>query len=163
MTKKKTVISNTDILSLFFEQLDQVGTNQRGIVILTHGFIELLTNTIISARCKHGKTRITSSNRDYPHSVRLVLMNELGLIDDRLYRILDWFRKLRNRAAHDIFFRLESADLDFVNRSMDRFVPNVPEQKDLLRFCQHLMGTIWNQHLDVLQAAFSEKESAPKG
>jgi hypothetical protein len=54
MTKRKPDISRPDVLSSFFEQLAQVGGNQRGLVILTHGFIELLTNTVISARCKHG-------------------------------------------------------------------------------------------------------------
>ncbi len=162
MNKKESKIFSDDTLLSFFEEIHRVETNQRLLVIVTHGFGELLENTIISARCKHGKMRITSSNRDYPQSVKLVLMNELGLLDDRLYKILNWFRKLRNRAAHDVFFRLESSDLDFANRSIDRFVPNVPEQKDLLRFCQFLVGTIWNRHIDVLRPAFSENKSPPE-
>jgi len=146
-----------DVLRDFYKELQLVSAHQRSLIIVTHGFVELLINTIIDDKCKNGKDRITANNRDYPQSVKLVLLHELGLIDDRLFKILDWFRKLRNRAAHEPFFELTTKDIDFVNHSMDRFVPNVPKQKDILRFCMYLIGTVWNNFLDILRPAFYNK------
>lgn len=151
--------SNTptgDILVSFFTQLQLVETNNRSLVIITREFVDLLLNTIINHKCKHGHAIITSNNRYYTQSVRLILMNELSLIDDRLFKILDRFRKFRNRAVHEPFFEVKPADLDFTSRSMERFVPAVPEQTDLLRFCMYLVGTVWNRHVDIMQKAFSD-------
>lgn len=146
-------------LSAFFRELASVRDNQRLLVIVTHGFVELFLNAVIDAKCKHGKKRITSNSRDYSHSVKLVLLNELSLLDNRLYQILDWFRKLRNRAAHETFFQLMPQDIEFAHKSMDRFLPvNVePTVGDLDRFCKLLVGTIWNTHLDVFVPIFEPK------
>lgn len=113
-------------------------------------------NTIIDTSCKHGKKKITSNHRDFSHSVKLVLLSELGLLDNKLYQILDWFRNLRNRAAHEVFFELTPADIKFANESMMRFLPveMEPIVADLDRFCKLLIGTIWNKHLDVLLPIF---------
>ncbi len=144
------------MLSAFFQELAKVRDSQRLLVIVTHGFVELLLNAVIDVKCKHGKKKITSNSHDYSHSAKLVLLNELGLLDDRLYQILDWFRKLRNRAAHETFFQLIPSDMDFANSSMDRFLPVKvePTVNDLDRFCKLLVGTIWNNHLDVLVPIF---------
>lgn len=146
-------------LSAFFQELATVRDSQRLLVIVTHGFVELLLNAVIDAKCKHGKKKITFNIRDYSHSVKLVLLNELGLLDNRLYQILDWFRKLRNRAAHETFFQLTPQDIEFANNSMDRFLPVKvePTVGDLDRFCKLLIGTIWNKHLDVLVPIFEPK------
>ncbi len=146
-------------LSAFFRKLSSVRDSQRLLVIVTHGFVELLLNAVIDAKCKHGKKRITSNSRDYSHSVKLALLNELGLLDNRLYQILDWFRKLRNRAAHETFFQLMLQDIEFANKSMDRFLPGKvePTVGDLDRFCKLLIGTIWNTNLGVLVPIFEPK------
>jgi hypothetical protein len=144
-----------DILGSFFAQLQLVEADNRSLVIITHGFVDLLLNTVLRNECKHGRTKITANNRDYPYSVKLVIMNELDLIDDRLFKILDWFRKLRNRAAHEPFFQVEPVDLEFSNKSMDRFVSAAPKQDDLLRFCMYLVGTVWNRHIEIMQKVFS--------
>ncbi|MBC8198969.1 MAG: hypothetical protein ISS67_04115 [Desulfobacterales bacterium] len=126
------------------------------MVIITHGFIELLINTIITAHCKHGKKRIASNKRDYSQSVKLVLLNELNVLDNRLFKILDWFRKLRNRAAHEPFFQVTQSDLEFAKKSMNRFIPvnEANELNDLNKFCKLLVGTIWNNNLDELLPVF---------
>jgi hypothetical protein len=146
-----------DPLVAFFRELSKVKDNQRSLVIVTHGFIELLVNTLIAEHCKHGKKKIASNKRDYPQAVKLVLLSELNVIDNRLYGILDWFRKLRNKAAHEPFFALTPGDLDFAKKSMDRFLPseNIPEIKDLNSFCQLLVGTIWNNNLDLFVPIFT--------
>jgi hypothetical protein len=146
-----------DPLFALFRELSKVKDNQRSLVIVTHGFIELLVNTLIAAHCKHGKKKIVLNSRDYSQSVKLVILNELNVLDDHLYRILDWFRKLRNKAAHEPFFQLTQSDLDFAKKSMDRFVriEHIPEIRDLNNFCRLLVGTIWNNNLDVLVPIFT--------
>ena len=141
----------------FYKELSKVEDNQRSLVIITHGFIELLINTIIISHCKHGKKKITSNRRDYSQSVKLVLLNELNVLDDHLYKILDWFRKLRNKAAHEPFFQLTKEDLDFAKKSMKRFIPlDEPNNlENLNKFCKLLVGTIWNNNLDVLLPVFA--------
>lgn len=141
----------------FYGELNKVKDSQRLSVIVTHGFVELLLNVLIVAKFKHGKKKITSNNRDYTQSVKLVILNELNLIDDELFRILDWFRRVRNRAAHEPFFELTPNDLDFAGKSMSRFVPTNSDYKlkDLYHFCAALVGTIWNKHLDVLRPVFA--------
>lgn len=146
-----------DQLFLFFREIKKVSDNQRSLVIITHGFIELLINTIIKARCKHGKKKIIASNRDYPQSVKIVLLNELGILDDHLFSILDRFRTLRNKAAHKPFFELSKTDIDFANESLDRFLPIHSQLKDdelFYEFCSGLVSTIWNKNVDDLAPIF---------
>ena len=85
MRKKEESKEKKDILVSFFNELHKVEDNDRSLVVVSHGFIELLINTIIDAQLKHGKRKITNNNRDYPHSVKLVILNELNIIDNKLY------------------------------------------------------------------------------
>jgi len=144
--------SDQDVLATFFGELNSVKQHHRSLGIITHGFIELFLNRIIDDKCKHGKKRITSNNRDFPLSVKLTLLNELSLIDDKIYRILDGFRKIRNRAAHEASFIITDADWQLLNRGLDRFIYGESKRKpnDLSHFCQLLIGTIWNENLDIL-------------
>ena len=87
--------SNVDVLRAFFEEINRVQQHNRSLVIITQGFIELFINRIIDKKLKHGKKRITSNNRDFPLSVKLTLLNELNHIDDKMYSVLNAFRKIR--------------------------------------------------------------------
>jgi len=163
--KDEASLEKNGVLEAFFQELAKVRDSQRSLVIVTAGFVELLLNSVIDAKCKQGKRKITSNTRDYPHSVKLVFLNELGLLDNRLYKILDWFRKLRNRAVHQTFFEVTQSDVDFANNSMDRFLPVKikPSTGDLYRFCTLMIGTIWNGYLDVLVPVFEPALHEKKG
>ena len=152
--KKKT--NHLDILMDYFLELHQAPNNQRLLIIVTHGFIELLLNSIIDIKCKNGKNVITQNNRDFPLSVKLVILHELNILDDRLYEILDWFRKVRNRAAHEPFFNLKTSDINYANSVLDRFIPNETLYKpdDFFHFCALLVGTIWNENLTLMNQVF---------
>jgi len=154
---KKTNANEEDVIFAFFKELNKMSDNQRLLVIVTHGFVELLLNTIIDVKCKHGKKKITSNHRDYPHAVKLVLLNELNLLDDRLYRILDWFNKVQNRAAHEPFFQLTAGDIALLTQSLDRFISGESNRKpnNLYHFCTLLIGTIWNENLQLLLPKFA--------
>jgi hypothetical protein len=80
------------------------------LVLITGGLIELLLNQLVRFRCKHYK-KVLKSNREYPLSVKIVLLHETKVISDELFADLEWFRKLRNEAAHNPFFILSANDL----------------------------------------------------
>ena len=149
MTNSK---ESKDVLESFFTKLIAVEEHHRSLVIIAQGYIELFLNSIINEKCKHGKKRITKNSRDYTLSVKLTLLNELGFLDDQLFKILDRFRKIRNRAAHEASFTISTADWDVLNKGLDRFLPNESKNKpnDLSHFCKLLIGTVWNENLDIV-------------
>ena len=144
--------SEQDILATFIGELNSVKQHHRSLVIITHGFIELFLNRIIEEKCKHGRKRITSNNRDFPLSVKLMLLHELNHIDDKMYKILDGFRKIRNQAAHEASFTITDANWQLLNRGLDRFISGESERKpnDLVHFCKLFVGAIWNENLDIV-------------
>ena len=149
---QNTPNNNDDVLITFFEELNRVKQHHRTLIIITQGFIELFLNRIIDEKCKHGKKRITSNNRDFPLSVKLTLLNELNHIDDKMYSVLNVFRKIRNRAAHEATFDINEVEWQKLNNSLDRFISGESTRKpdDLPHFCKLLIGAIWNENLDVV-------------
>jgi len=143
---------NSEVLESFFKELIAVEAHHRSLVIITNGYIELFVNSIIDKKCKHGKKRITKNNRDFPLSVKLTLLNEMNVLDDKLFQILDKFRKIRNRASHEASFSITPAEWKTLNNGLDRFIPNESKRKpnDLAHFCKLLIGAIWNENLDIV-------------
>jgi len=82
----------------------------------------------------------------------LTLLNELNILDDKLFNILDKFRKIRNDAAHEASFMISEVDWQILNKGLDRFIAGESKRKpdDLPHFCKLLIGTMWNEHLDIL-------------
>ena len=158
MKKKESSQDNSgkDILLALFGELGKVKENHRSLILITNGFLELLLNSIIDHKCKLGKKKITASNRDYPLSVKLVLLCELKYIDTQLYQILDRFRKVRNEAAHEPFFQISETYNSFFNQSLERFIAGESRRKpnNLYHFCTLLIGTIWNENLDIVVPKF---------
>lgn len=144
--------NNDDVLAAFIGELNNVKQHHRSLVIITHGFIELFLNRIIDEKCKHGRNRITSNNRDFPLSVKLTLLHELNHIDDKMYAVLDGFRKIRNRAAHEASFSITTENWQTLNSGLDRFISgeSMCKPNDLLHFCKLLIGAIWNENLDIV-------------
>ena len=148
----QTENENDGVLESFFEELNSVKNHHRSLVIIVHGYIELFLNGIIAAKCKHGKNRIIKNTRDYTLSVKLTLLSELNILDKKMFSLLDKFRKIRNDAAHDASFKISEASWQILNDGLDRFIPGESNRKpnDLAHFCKLLIGTIWNEHLDIL-------------
>lgn len=140
------------VLESFFEELIVAEKHPRSLVIIANGYIELFINTLIDEKCKNGKNRITKNNRDYTLSVKLTLLNELNILDKSLFQILDRFRKIRNRAAHDASFSITTADWEILNKGLDRFISGESKRKsnNLAHFSKLLIGTIWNEHFDIM-------------
>jgi hypothetical protein len=73
-------------------------------------------------------------------------LNERNDIDDNFFRVLDWFRKLRNRAAHEPLFEITEKDLLFVKQC---------GAKSFSEFCVDLVTGFWNSELDTLGPVFA--------
>lgn len=154
MLKEENHKKPDDILLSFHIEINKVKDNERSVVIITHGFIELLITAIATTLCKEGK-RINSNSRDYPQSVKLVLLYEMGVLDKELFLILDKFRKIRNSASHEPFFKLNDKDIEFIESSYIRFFPDkIPPNYNINDFCTFLVGTIWNDNLNILGPIF---------
>lgn len=138
----------SDTVIAFFRELSLVARHTRSLVLVTHGFIELLVNALIDHHLKNGK-KITSDNRTYPHSAKLVILNELGLLNNTEYRSFDWFRKLRNRAAHEPIFSVTQQDLQVIED------PDYRDPKNFYGLCIMFVGGFWNKHLAVFGPIFA--------
>src|SRR5437016_4328569 len=101
--------------------LSDLRDSPRMCILIASGFLELLTNALIDQHCKNPKTITKDSSRDFPYFVKLILLNELGLLPDDLYERLNAFRKLRNRAAHDAVFTVTEKEIQRLSRA---FRPN---------------------------------------
>ena len=95
-----------DVIETFINDIRSVRHSPRFQIIVTHGVLELLVNTLVEQTCKH-QEKIIESTRDFPHAVKLVLLSEKGIINDSQFKFIDNFRKLRNSAAHGAQFVLK--------------------------------------------------------
>ncbi len=144
MSKQSSAFAESeDQLAAICRQLYAGTLAPRFQVLVTQGFVELLVNAVIDAKCKNAK-KITGNARDFPYSIKLLLLNELGLLPDGLYRTLNQLRKLRNDAAHDPFFEISEHVL--VNGNSKRW---------LHEFCIQVICDFHNQHQSVLGPIFA--------
>jgi hypothetical protein len=136
-----------DQLAAICRQLYDATLAPRFQVLITQGFVELLVNAVIDAKCKNAK-KITSNARDFPYSTKLLLLHELGLLSDSSYRSLDKLRKYRNKAAHEPFFEVSG---------------NTENGKRLHEVCISLICEFFNQHSSILAPIFAPHITASGG
>lgn len=106
-------LHTTEVFDTFLNEMYghlRTTENERLLVILTSAYFELFTNTFIQRHCKNAK-RILSDSRTYPWSAKKVILAELGVISEDHLKVLDWFRGLRNRAAHRDQFEITEKDV----------------------------------------------------
>jgi len=126
-------------LTRFHRELQKVKHDHRLLVLVTGGFIELLINALVDANCKN-RHRITGKNREFSYSIKLVILHEISVLSDELFAVLNWFRQLRNRAAHDPFFDIEADDLK------DLTLPRYQTPDGLIHLCNMITKEIWWRH-----------------
>ena len=97
--------------------------NHLAIVVTLHLLTEFLLDRLIKARSPT-PARILDDSRTFTYSVKLVLVRNMGLIEDEMFRNLDALRKLRNDYAHEL-------DLDLPAKLNQRFAPSFSE--DVIR------------------------------
>jgi uncharacterized protein YutE (UPF0331/DUF86 family) len=137
-----------DTLIKIHRELALVKSHTRLLVLVSHGFIELLINALVDHHLKKAK-KIKSDNRTYSHSVKLLILNEIGLLTDEQYEVFDWFRKLRNRAAHDPIFYVSEQDLKKISDK------NYHDPANFYGLCVLLIGGFWNQHVPIFGPIFA--------
>ena len=130
-------------LMAVMRQLYDASLAPRFQVLITQGFIDLLVNAVIDAKCKNAK-KITDNTRDFPYSIKLLLLNELGLLSDSLYRALHEFKKYRNKAAHEPLFRLSN-----------RVVRDGRTAGTSHEYCLGLIVDFYNEHIGILGPMFA--------
>jgi hypothetical protein len=138
----------------FMEIMDELRKfkgNDRSLVLIASGYIELLTEVLISEKCKNRKI-IENDRRSYPFAAKLLLLNEVGVIEDSLYLWLDQFRKLRNRAAHDAIFSIGDSD-----RKNFHYLTGSTE-RELGPHCIILISRYWKAHSDIFNRRFCPKK-----
>ena len=130
------------ILPRVLSELEHYRENPRFLLILTCSFAELLVGTLLEARCKDGK-KINDNARDFPFSVRLTLLYEMGLLHELHFSWLNWLRKLRNDAAHKADFRFTA------NRMPEWGGPEHKTTDKLFSLCANVLCILWNQNTEL--------------
>jgi hypothetical protein len=136
------------LMETVLREFELLQHHPRSCVIVMHGFIELLINTVIEEKCKSGK-KMASNNRDYPHSVKLTLLYELNLLDDESFEKLNWFRKLRNDAAHEAVFTITPDKLQMFVGTKFADVSHFP------LLCMDIFMSLWNTYPVLFSSRFS--------
>src|SRR5205823_9708711 len=117
------------------QEFELLQHHPRSCVIVMHGFIELLINTLVEDKCKSGK-QMASNNRDYPHAVKLSLLYELAILDQQSFKSFNWFRKLRNDAAHEAVFTVTADKLEIFAGTKFADVSHFPV------LCMHIFSNL---------------------
>jgi hypothetical protein len=104
----------------------------------------LLANTLIKKKAKNGK-KIVKDTRTYSYSTQILILNELEIISDKEYEVLNWFRKLRNKAAHEALFQITYKDLSQINLDNKKV-----DVSDFTKLCNYLILNMINHRMDVL-------------
>jgi hypothetical protein len=141
--KIKERIENNLLLGVLSE-INSIKDNPRMQVFITHGFLELLINILIKNKAKNGK-KIARDNRSYTYSSKTLILNELDVINDEFYKVLDWFRKVRNKAAHEPLFAVTNEDLSEVKLNNIKI-----DLSNFTELCTNLILILINDNLNVL-------------
>jgi len=132
-------------------EIARVKGEPRMLVIVVHGFIELMVNALIDAKCKKAR-KINENRQDFSHSVKLVILYEMGLLSETLYCHLDFFRGLRNQASHQVVFEVTKNELSWLKNARYR------EPENFHELCLTILSSFWNKHLRVFEPAFMHSE-----
>ena len=146
-----------DLLYEIFGELRKVQDNTRSLIVITNSFLELLATTLTQHKTRNAKT-ILNDTRTYSYAVQLTILNELGLLDNTTYKLLNRFRKLRNKAAHDASFEIMTADANFIERNLapvKKYFLDLPQIAGFVYTCQRVIMVAWNRHATLFQKYLS--------
>jgi hypothetical protein len=124
--------------------LERYRGNHRFLLVLSCSFAELMIGILIEERCKDGKS-INERDRDFPFSVRLTLLREMGILSEPHFVWLNWLRKQRNDTAHEADFRFTADRLPAWGGDQHR----TPEK--LFSLCLNILAGVWNAYIDLFR------------
>jgi hypothetical protein len=105
-------------------------------------------NALIINKAKNGK-KISNDNRSYPYSSKILILHEIGVLSDEDFKVYDWFRKIRNKAAHEPLFNLKKEHLQNIKPI------EYQEVEKFESICVDLMLRLWNQNIEILTPVFT--------
>jgi len=150
-------------VDVFFEFV-QHHSNPRAALMVAHGFMELLVSALVDANCAHAK-RINSDKRNFTHSAKLVLLNELGTINHDWYKRLDYLRKIRNRAAHEPLFEVTKEHLAVhplpAHLVGIREITSLSLDRQFIQRLHLMLGEFWNKHNKIFTSVFGPQRLSP--
>jgi hypothetical protein len=151
--KKQSPLEN------YFSDLHSANDSPRFQIVVTNGVLEMLVNALIENKCKNA-----GKMEKWNYGVKLILLNEMGILSDKFFTLLDEFRRLRNQAAHGHFKLTAEMLIKFVDVKMNTVMedPKTPADfLDLYNFkhlCNLLFVGFWHEHLDVFKNAFEKMD-----
>jgi hypothetical protein len=153
----------TDVIKKLFDETQILPDHPRVWVMVTHCYLELFVHQLATHQCRNAD-RIEQSNRDYPHSVKIVLLHEKGIISDSESEALHWFRKIRNKAAHVVDFSISESDLTlFKGERAPGKAPGsniaLDDPNNFAYLCQQIVLWFWNMHVRQLAPIFFPENS----
>lgn len=154
MAKAKPNKKRANPISMYFPEMESIKHSPRFQVIAANGILELLVNTLVEKKCKNERAR------NFNYGVKLVLLNEMGIISDKHFKLYDAFRNIRNEAAHGEFQLSPKLLEPFIDMRMGTVMedPNKPvnfqDPKMFQLLCNLLFIRLWEDNLDVFQKKF---------
>lgn len=147
-----------DPLVKALKQISDRQVDERVVVLVANGLVELMINTLVDHFCRHAKI-ITSDNRGYPYSTRLLILHEKGVLPDPIFETLNRFRKLRNDAAHQPFFTVDPSRIRQIAEPMERGIPAnsgcAYPSENLGDFCVFLVRSLFANFQGILLPIFA--------
>lgn len=146
-------IRDIETVRIFLDELDEVKNHHRSLVLVMGGWLELLIECLIEKHCKNAK-KMLGDDKTYSYAVKLVILNECGVLTDIDFKWLNAFRNIRNDAAHKTRFTLTQERLATLGN--DWSVENAFQN------CLAIFTTFWNQHADTFAEAFDMIANRPE-
>lgn len=131
------------------KEIRRIEDEHRLVVILSHGFVDMMVNAMIAKTCRHQK-QIVKDTRQWNHAAKLVLLNEMKVLTDHHYRLLKWFNTLRNEFAHQPLFVMKA------DRPSDLLRPDHRDLKTFGSLCIDLLKEIWLSYFPLIGDLFIE-------
>jgi len=132
--------------------LTDVKNNNRHLVIAANAVIELLVTTLVKHHCQNAKS-ILENRMAYSHAVKLLILNELKVINKKMYGTLKELNRVRNDAAHTAFYRIGDSDM----ASLSAGVSKRPFPTDqLFDLCRMIIFMLWSHHDKIFHKEFGD-------
>jgi len=135
-------VIDSDYFKQIGEEIGLVKDNERLLIIVSHAFIEMMVKALLDHHI---------NNDLRTHHRRLKKLKAEKLITENQFIIYDWFRNLRNDAAHNPIFRLRQEKLNEI-------VPNIKDKYSKVEAFHllsiGLISELWNKNLDLFLPLF---------
>ena len=137
---------DSDYMLQVGDEIGFVKDNPRLLVIVSHSFVEMIVKTLSD----HYFPEVKLKN----HNQRLEKLRKEQVINEFQFHVYDWFRDLRNKAAHTPIFRLNDSDFEPLIGLVKRERLGI-QSFHLLSI--NLISELWNKHLEILAPVYLDK------